>query len=214
MTLRQLLHLSAGLDLSQAASAPSVSAATRARVYYDTATRRLYVSQNAGAYFTLPLTLGTQTASATVANTTTQTTFLGTVTGEKTLPANSLVVGKTLRIRALGVLSSTSTPNLTIVAKLGSTTVATTGVVAQTGTPTNVGTELSVDITCRTAGASGSVFAQGFFRYGTVFMPIAATAAVTLDTTAAQIIDLTATWSVANSGNTITGTNCVFELLN
>lgn len=212
--LRQVLDLSNALDLSLTGSAPAVGGAAKARHYYDTATRRVYVSLNGSAFAVVPLTLGTQTASATVANTTSQTTFLGTVTGEKTVPAGGLVIGKSLRIRASGVLSSTGTPNLTIVAKLGSTTVATTGVVAQTGTPSNVGWELTVDVTCRTVGASGTVFAQGCFRYGSVFMPLAATAAVTIDTTAALIVDLMATWSVADSGNTLTGSNCTLEIVN
>lgn len=214
MILRQILRIANALELYLSGSAPAVSDATRARVYYDTATLRPYLSANGGAYHVLPVVMGAMTASATVANTTTATTIVGTVTGGKTLAANSLVAGKSVRIRASGVLSSVSQPNLTVLVKFGSVTVATTGAVAQVGTPSNAGWELDVIVTCRTAGASGTVFAQGLLRYGANLVPLAATAAVTVDTTAAAIIDVTAQWGAASASNTITATNALFEILN
>jgi hypothetical protein len=46
------------------------------------------------------------------------------------------------------------------------------------------------------------------------FAPAVATAAITLDTTASQAVDVTAQFSVADAGNTITTTNCAIEWLN
>jgi len=212
--LRQILSLRNALELMLSGAAPSVAPAGRARAYYDTAGRRVSLSLDGDAYAALARVLGTMTASATVANSTSETSLLGTITGGKTLAAGSLVVGKSLRVRAWGVLSSTGNPNLTVRVKLGSTVVATTGAVAQVGTPSQAGWELDGILTCRTTGASGSVFAQGCFRYGANLVPLAATAAVTVDTTAAQVLDATAQWSVADAGNTMTATNALFELLN
>ena len=213
-TFRSLTRIYNAIELLLGASTPDVSPADRTRQYYDATGRRVYRSINGSPYWVEPITLGTLVASATVANTASETTIVGTVTGGKTLPAALLVAGKTVRVRAFGVLSSTGTPNLTVKVKFGSTVIATTGAVAQSGTPTDVGWELDCLITCRTTGASGTVFAQGVFRYGTVVMPLAATAAVTVDTTGAHIIDLTAQWGAMDPGNTITCTNGAIELLN
>lgn len=158
----------------------------------------------------------TQSADAVVANTTSETTLKGAIVGTASVGQFGalLVAGKTLRLRAFGYLSSTGAPNLTINVKLGSTSVCTTGAVAQSGTPTNVGWELDVMITCRTTGVSGTVIAQGIFRYGSTFMTLVSTAATTIDTTVAQIADWLATWSVQAAGNTITCTSSALEVLN
>ena len=198
-TFRSLTRIYNAIELLLGASTPDVSPADRTRQYYDATGRRVYRSINGSPYWVEPITLGTLVASATVANTASETTIVGTVTGGKTLPAALLVAGKTVRVRAFGVLSARGTPNLTVKVNVGRTVIA---------------RELDCLITCRTTGASGTVFAQGVFRYGTVVMPLAATAAVTVDTTGAHIIDLTAQWGAMDPGNTITCTNGAIELLN
>lgn len=40
------------------------------------------------------------------------------------------------------------------------------------------------------------------------------TAAVTIDTTATQVVDVTAQWGTASASNTITATNAYIEILN
>lgn len=164
----------------------------------------------------LSTSMWTQTADATHANSLTESTIIGTVVGTKSVGqfAALLLAGKTLRIRAAGFLSSTGNPTLAIRVKLGAVTVLSTGDVAQSGTPTNVGWSLDAIITCRTAGVSGTVHAQGMFQYGGTFMPLVATAAVTVDTTIANVADITADWGTAVSGNSITSTHSSGDVTN
>lgn len=152
------------------------------------------------------------TASATVANTTTETTLVGTGTGSLTLPVNFLAVAKAIEIEAWGTIATLVTPTLRLKVKLGSTVVIdTTAATLLTITGTNLwSAKASID--CRTAGASGTVFGQGMAMYYTSATGIAGiaspnTTTSTVDTTATQAIDATATWGTASASNTITCTN-------
>lgn len=156
------------------------------------------------------------TASATVANTASETTVIGSGIGTLTLPANFHRVGKTIRLTASGVLGDTGTPTLNIKFKYGSTTIVSTGAATLTTGLTNVGWRLVVDLTCRTVGASGTVIAQGLFTYdnGTAQVEaLAATTTTTVDTTASQAVNVTAQWGAADSSNTITCSNLAIEIL-
>jgi hypothetical protein len=154
----------------------------------------------------------TQTAAATIANSTTETSLIGTVSGPgKTLSANRLVVGENFKGRFRGRYSTTGTPTLQIKVKMGSVVLLDTGAVTLGSAVSNKEFELEFDATCRTAGASGTVFAQGKAIFDTTIVPIVNTAAATIDTTASQAIDVTATWGTANSANTITGAIGVFN---
>lgn len=159
------------------------------------------------------------TADATVANTATETTLVGAGWGSATVPANRLYAGSAFRVRASGVLSCTGTPTLAIKLTLGGTTLVTTGAVALAGTVSNASWRFEGDITCRTAGGSGTVRAQGMFWFdnsahaGLVEgMPSTTTAVV--DTTAANAVAVTATWGTASASNTITCSNLAVEGLN
>lgn len=155
-----------------------------------------------------------ETASATVASTVVETTIIGTVSGSLTLPAGYLTAGRCVRLQAWGVVSDTGTPNLTIKAKFGSTVLASTGAVALASGITNLGWKLEALITCRTTGVTGTVFVQGEFTYGTVRLPMATVATVTVDTTGALVINLSAEWGTSSASNTITCTNMIVERLN
>jgi hypothetical protein len=69
------------------------------------------------------------TADKTVANTTTETSLIPTGVGSVTLPANAFSAGKILKIYLCGRYSTKGTPagNITVILKLGSTTIVTTG---------------------------------------------------------------------------------------
>lgn len=158
----------------------------------------------------------TQTASQTIANTTTETSLFGTGLGTLTLPANALAVGTTIRIRMSGVVSSTGA-NAPLRVKLGGTTLATSDAL-NFATITNRAWRLEVDITCRTTGATGTVIGQGIFWYqiSTVAvngLGLAMTATATIDTTTSLALALTAQWSAANPAHTITCTNATVELI-
>jgi hypothetical protein len=157
-----------------------------------------------------------QTNTVTVANSNTETTILGTGTGSLTLPANYLVAGRTIKITLLGVISTDLTPTINVTASLGSTDVLTTGTVT-TNTVSDSLVECVCYMTCKTAGATGTVYSQGYFRQdqgGITSYPMANTTTATIDTTSSQTINITITWGTASAFNTITSTNCIIEALN
>lgn len=161
------------------------------------------------------------TATATVANTTTEGTLIGAGVGSLTLPANFLVPGRSLRLLARGLISTAAVPGtLTLAGKLGATTLASTGAQTPEASLTDNVWEVDLVITCRTIGGSGTVFVQGFYRTtagggagNAVQWEMGVTAAVTVDTTTAQALDLTADWQTADAANSIRGTNALVTVL-
>lgn len=155
-----------------------------------------------------------QTDTVTVANTTTETALSGTGVGSLVLPANFLIIGRTIRIRGFGYHSSTGNPTVTFRVKLGSTTVGT--VTGTGGNGTNDGFEFDGVLTCRTTGASGTVQPQGKYQElhpSGLIEGGGSTSTVTIDTTVSQTISLTFQWGTANAGNTISLTNFIVERL-
>lgn len=157
-----------------------------------------------------------QTASATIANSTTETAISSTGVGSLTLPANFFIIGRTIRITGRGFHSSTANPNITLKIKFGSTVMLTTGAV-QSKNGSSDAFVISGDITCRTTGASGAFMSQGQYlelQSTGVLYGMKNTATVAVDTTTTQAITVTAQWGTANAGNTITLTNLTVESLN
>lgn len=165
--------------------------------------------------------LFTQTANGVCGNTTNETNIIGTGIGTLTLPADYLVPGKVLRWRAFGYYSShtTGTNNLTLAIKLGATAVNTTGAVTVTNSLTNLLWGLAGEMVCQTVGAPGSVQPQmqGFRASSVTGQTIVNPAQLTpagVTTTGSLAVTLTATWSAAQTLNTITCTNFTLEVLN
>jgi hypothetical protein len=183
-------------------------------VWHDATQKTTYIN-NAGVNQSHSGTLFTQTSDATCANTTTETTLTSTGVGTLTLPANFFVSGKTIKLQAYGFHSSTSGATLTIRVKLGSTTILTA--TGSSGTDTNAVIIMDTMITCRTTGASGTVAGQGVYSEmgnSPNFRQMVNTSTVTVDTTASQAITMTAQWSAAAAGRTITVTNLSVQVLN
>lgn len=167
----------------------------------------------------IPGVLFTQTADATVANTVTETTLIGTGVGTVTLPANFFVAGKTIKMIITGYFSTTGTPNDTMAFKLGSTTVLTTGAMAMGSNSSNQLWRMEMILTCRATGTTGTVMAQGYCicldsTVAVRIMEMVTTATTTINTTISLAIDSTNTWGTASESNTITATNCILEVLN
>jgi hypothetical protein len=154
-----------------------------------------------------------QTAGVTVANTVTETALPGAGEGSLTLDANYLEVGRSLLLKAYGVVSDTGTPTLTVRFKIGGTEIVSTGALSTGGSLSNAGWDIEVLLTCRTAGASGTVFVNGLFRHSTTLTPLTSTSTDTVDTTGTLALDVTAQWDTASASNTITCDNLVVTQL-
>lgn len=211
------LHLKAGTATENTApfkftSGTNLTTAEAGAVEYDG--NKYYVTDGSTLRAPLLRTLFTSTADATVANTVTETTVVGTGVGSLALPANALIAGRTLRLRWLGYVSSTGSPTLQFRVKLGGTVVCNLSTTT-IATATNYMVECEAIVTCRTTGAGGTTYAQGVgtLRGGAAWAT-AATATVTVNTTGSLTIDVMGTWSAASSSNTVTITNLVAEVLN
>lgn len=159
--------------------------------------------------------LFTQSEAVTLANSTTETTLVGTGEGSLTIQKNSLAVGKTFKVVARGYYSNTGTPTLTIKLKAGSTVLLTSGAITTTTSASNRAFVFNGLVTVYSLGASGTVRGQGeVSELGSAVTGIASTSTVTVDSTANNTLNLTAQWGAASSSNTITITNLVVEELN
>lgn len=156
----------------------------------------------------------TKTASTTVANTTTETTLLDTGVGSKTLAAAFLTAGKSIVFEISGVYSTTLTPTIQFKFKLGSVVILDSGAITTANTVTNQPFCFYGTLTCRTTGATGTVFCQGVLLLGgvaTPFIGVANTGTATIDTTGTLAMDLTSTWGSLSISDSITATNALLE---
>jgi len=139
-------------------------------------------------------------ASALITNTTDETAFDKTYS----IPANTLRVGDVIRIKGHVTTPSTNSTNtLTLKVKLGSTILlASAAVDVANG---DIGA-FEVEVIVRTVGASGTIVAIGDIGLGvigTVGLNPKLLASTAIDTTAAQAVTVTATWSAASESNTV-----------
>ena len=184
-------------------------------------------------------TTGTQTEALSVSNVngtalanSTSVAVISPAEGAGYCPANFWLptygASKGLLVKAHGVLSTTSTPNLTLAVVANTTqntgpanltagtsgVLATTGAVAQATTVTNVPWDLEVLISCVTTGSGGTFLAEGIVRVYTASttiqsMRISSSTAnpntsATLSTQSAYYIEVAALWGTASASNTIT----------
>lgn len=154
----------------------------------------------------------TQTANATVANTTTPTTLLGSGQGSTSFDIDA--VGRTVEGELWGVISTLGVlpGNLTIEVSIGGTTVLSTGAISLITSLSNVLWNLRYRITVVTTGGSGTVIAEGKFSItntlaDSVEMLSNGTSTVTVDTTGTPVEDVQAMFSAASTSNSITTTN-------
>jgi hypothetical protein len=146
--------------------------------------------------------------------------------GAAVAPANfwlpSYGIGKSLLVKAYGVLSTTSGTNALTLGVSGNATQGTynssgifaaTAAVNQTASLTNVPWDLEVLITCTATGASGAFLSDGIMHvYPTASTLLASrissstanpNTAVTITTEQAYYIELFALWSAASNSLTV-----------
>lgn len=161
------------------------------------------------------------TADVTIANTVVETSLFAPGTGSLTLAANALTVGKSIRVTMMGIGGSNNAQTSRYRMKLGGVTVIDTGAIAASSNqPAPEEWVLNAVLTCRATGAAGSVMGQmdaAFWKDGAAVLMqryrVTAPVAVAIDTTVAQLIDLTLQWGTAAAANTVTVNNALVELL-
>ena len=157
-------------------------------------------------------------SAAAVTNTTSETTILGTGIGSKDLAANSWYAGKTVLVEVWGVLSTDAVAHtLQLKVKLDAVVVLDTAAQTPTAALANRLFRVQAVVTCRTTGATGTVFGQGITTISTsasdaVLWDMENTTTSTVDTTQALTVDVTATWGAGvTTSDTITGTHCIIR---
>lgn len=177
--------------------------------------------------------MSSQVDGVAVANTTTETSLLP-AQAKYTLPAGFLTdAGQTLRWRVMGRVSNvvTTPGTLTFRIKFGAAAVVASQALAlNVAAKTNVTWILELDAALRGApGTAASFMFSGSWQSESVIASPAAGAGgtsahiipasapavgATFDSTAAQVIDLTAQWSVANAANSIQAHTYKLESIN
>lgn len=182
--------------LSGPSSGSSATAGFRAQVYND-----------------LPRAQYTTISDKTVGSTTVETTIIpASGVGSLTIAADYFKIGRGFRIRAFGYINTGAVPTtLRIKIKLGATIHLDTGVVSVVANAVNQFWEIDALFLCRTTGVSGTAMSEAVFRYrdqvtdSTLLgLTMVNTAAVTVDTTASQAVDVTATWGSAAITDSLT----------
>jgi hypothetical protein len=222
--------VSAGATIAQITSGglrfQAVTLGTTAGDTGTDSTQKTLATYQAGVKQALQGVIFTATADASVTNTMTGATILGTGVGTKTLPANFFVAGKTVRVKWSGVYSSDAvTPGtMTVDFRLGGNIEATSAAFTMpTSGNSSTIVEGELTCTCRTTGASGTMSIVGWVSFETSTAGSDVRFAVVngsgnqpavADTTAALAIDVQADWGTADADNGITVQNVTIEVLN
>lgn len=144
-------------------------------------------------------------ASAAVTNSTVETLF----DKSYSIPAKSLRAGQLIKIRFQGIATATnSTDTLAVKLYIGGLTGTVLLSLAATDVANNDVFDGEYELIIRTDGASGTMVGCGTFKSipaaeGTATYKDDILASTAIDTTAAQVIGVSATWSVANAGNSV-----------
>jgi hypothetical protein len=162
----------------------------------------------------LPVVYGlyAQTAnSATVTNTTAETTIVGTGVGSLSVPANGFAVGDSFRAILGGVMNANNNQTIRFRLRTGSVLLLDSGVQNLGSSVTNDVWSLNVDFTVRQIGTAGvaSIVSLGSFHYtktnnasvqGFGFNVVNNT---TFNTTVSNTLNITVEWGSASTGNNI-----------
>jgi hypothetical protein len=157
-----------------------------------------------------PFTNGAVTGPS---NSTSESSILGAGFGTKALPANFWTPDKTVLIEVMGFYSTGGAArNLTLRVKYGSTTLA-SDVQSTTAATAGRSFYLRALVTCYTTGATGTVWVQGWYRIQEGDFPLFSTAAVTINTTTSNTLDVTAQFATADSNTQCRGTNGFYQVV-
>jgi hypothetical protein len=173
-------------------------------------------SGTSGVSPTLPTSISyglfAQTANSTIiTNTTVESSLINGGVGTLTVPANGFSVGDSFRAVFGGVINADNNQTIRIRMRTGSVLLLDSGLQNLGSSVINDVWSLNVDFTIRQLGAAGvaSIVALGGFHYtktnnasvqGFGFNVVNST---TFDTTVSNVLDVTAQWGAASTGNNI-----------
>ena len=173
-------------------------------------------SGTSGVSPTLPTSISyglfAQTANSTIiTNTTVETSLINGGVGTLTVPANGFSVGDSFRAVFGGVINADNNQTIRIRVRAGSVLLLDSGLQNLGSSVINDVWSLNIDFTIRQTGAAGvaSIVSLGSFHYtktnnasvqGFGFNVVNST---TFDTTVSNVLDVTAQWGAASTGNNI-----------
>jgi hypothetical protein len=148
-------------------------------------------------------TLATKTNTTGVPSSTAENSLIGTLFGTNVIDAFTWFSGKSYKISMGGYLSNSAGGNFTLRLKLNSTVLWS---ITRSDTTGNRGFAMQFLLTCRSTGASGTIFCQqisdGAFGSSTaVAGDVFNTATSTFNTNIDQTIDITYQNATSNAGN-------------
>jgi hypothetical protein len=153
------------------------------------------------------------TASATVTNTTVETSLINATgaAGSLTIPANFFGVGSTLQasISGAGVATNGANRTLRIRVKLGGITVCDSGI----QTLANIGAPVAWAMTANTNYTGAALRTSLTFHYGVGNAEFTIDGSGAFNPAAANAYDITATWGNASAANAIVSNQCVLRRL-
>lgn len=159
-----------------------------------------------------------QTTTVTISGIDEDATLIGAGAGNLTIPAASWFVGKTYRVIVKGFYSTDpdNPAGIGFKIKLGSTVIAQTTGTYLGSNKVDIPFEVVVDITCRSTGSAGSVFAMGAFNSGDQHLNNInnGPAAAAVDLSGNQTLDITARLSDGSAGNKIAAYIVLLEAIN
>jgi hypothetical protein len=175
-----------------------------------------------GGFYGVTNSVFRQTSTVTVANTTAETSIVGSGLGSNSIASNVLQAGMCIRVSGSGVYSTLAVlpGNLTINIKFGGVTISTTTITNLLLGAANAGFDYTAIINVNSSGVSGSAQMAGQFAYlaalsgSRLFGDLNNSGnAQTLNTTIANTVGVTCQWATASASNTLKSTVCVVEVL-
>ena len=167
--------------------------------------------------------VGGQAASQMAASSAYTNSTDETAISSLTIPANTLVAGSTIRVRAAGIATATNASDeLTVQLKFdtSATAIGSAESIVSTGAVDVADNDIyDIDcvITVRTAGSSGTGIAVGSMcpmNAASTARTTTLKSSFTIDTTSANVLQVTADWNAANAGNSMRSDLFTVDIVN
>jgi len=164
-----------------------------------------------------------QTSSVVIANTTVESTIIGSGEGSVSVPANKFRLGGSYRVSSGGVMSCLNNTDLTIRLYGGATGSTLLGTIPTITIPTSTGKWWGLEFyfTIRALGGAGvaSFSFRGKYEQNVdsqnalIGQSVHSIENTNFDTTILNTLNITAEWGSASASNTFTTTQCVLYVI-